>query len=74
MTQLTTPRLRGHPVQRGEFYRLKNPHRDPKDQRVYLVVSRQAFIDTSHSSVIAVPAYPSPTGFERKSPSARNLV
>ena len=53
-----TPRPRGHPVRRGEFYLLKNPPlRDPKDQRVYLLVSRQAFIETSYSSVIAIPVY-----------------
>ena len=44
-------------MQRGEFYRLKNPLRDPKDHRVYLVVSRQEFINTADSSVIAIPVY-----------------
>jgi len=40
-------------VRRGEFYRVENPHsRDPKRFRVFVVVSRQALIDSRLSTVI----------------------
>ena len=40
-------------MKRGDFYRV--PHatkKDPKEQRVYLVVSRQELIDTNFPTVI----------------------
>ena len=45
-------------MKRGELYRIeKPPEQDPKKFRVYLVVSRQPFIDTGYNSVICVPIY-----------------
>jgi len=45
-------------VNRGELYLVKKPgSRDPRKQRVFVVVSRQALIDSRFSSVICAPVY-----------------
>jgi len=45
-------------VRRGQLYLVRKPgSRDPKRQRVFVVVSRQALIDTRFSSVICAPVY-----------------
>jgi mRNA interferase MazF len=47
-------------VQRGELYRIKRPNTragDPREFRVFVVVSRQALIDSRFSSVICAPVF-----------------
>lgn len=45
-------------MKRGELYRVKHPTSDdPKRQRVFVVVSRPALIDSSFSTVICAPVY-----------------
>ncbi len=45
-------------MKRGELYLVKRPTvREPKRQRVFAVVSRQAVIDSSFSTVICAPVY-----------------
>jgi mRNA interferase MazF len=45
-------------VRRGELYLVKKQgSQDPKRQRVFVVVSRQALIDTRFSSLICAPVY-----------------
>jgi len=45
-------------VKHGELYLVKKPgSRDPRKQRVFVVVSRQAPIDSRFSSVICAPVY-----------------
>lgn len=45
-------------MKRGEFYRVEKPTKqDPKKSRVYVIVSRQQFIETGYSSVICAPVY-----------------
>jgi mRNA interferase MazF len=45
-------------LKRGELYRVyKGAKRDPKDYRVFVVVSRQALMRTTFSSVICAPVY-----------------
>jgi mRNA interferase MazF len=45
-------------VKRGELYLVANPSsRDPKRQRVFVVISRQALIDTRFQTVICAPVY-----------------
>ncbi|MCL2070182.1 MAG: type II toxin-antitoxin system PemK/MazF family toxin [Treponema sp.] len=45
-------------MKRGDFYRVRRATAlDPKDRRVYLVVSRQDFISTQFSTVICAPVY-----------------
>jgi mRNA interferase MazF len=45
-------------VRRGELYRVRHPSAaDPRRSRVFVVVSRQAVIDSRFSSVICAPVY-----------------
>lgn len=45
-------------MRRGEFYRVQHPSSlDPRRQRVFVVVSRQALIDSSFSTVVCAPVY-----------------
>ena len=45
-------------MKRGEFYRVRQASQsDPKVSRVYLIVSRQDFIEKPFSSVICAPVY-----------------
>jgi mRNA interferase MazF len=45
-------------MKRGDLYRVyRGLKDDPKKQRVYLVVSRQAVIDSAFSTVICAPVY-----------------
>lgn len=45
-------------MKRGEFYLVRKPgSRDPRKQRVFIVVSRQALIDSRFTSVICAPIY-----------------
>jgi mRNA interferase MazF len=45
-------------VTRGELFLVKKPaSRDPKRQRVYIVVSRQPLIASKFSTVICAPVY-----------------
>jgi mRNA interferase MazF len=45
-------------VKRGELYLVRKPgSRDPRKQRVFVVVSRQALIDSRFSAVICAPVY-----------------
>ena len=45
-------------MRRGDLYRVARPHaRDPKRYRVFVVVSRQAAIDSRFSTVICAPVY-----------------
>jgi mRNA interferase MazF len=50
-------------VTRGELYRVSNPSaRDPKRQRVFVVVSRQVLIDSRFSTIVCAPVYSSHHG------------
>jgi mRNA interferase MazF len=45
-------------MKRGELYRVfRGNKNDPKDFRVFLVVSRQTLIDSKFSTVICAPVY-----------------
>ena len=45
-------------MKRGDMYRVAHPSiRDPKKFRVFVVVSRQAVIDSRFSTVICAPVY-----------------
>jgi mRNA interferase MazF len=45
-------------VKRGELYLVRKPgSRDPKKQRVFVVVSRQALIDSRFSTLVCAPVY-----------------
>jgi len=45
-------------VRRGEFYRVRHPGGDdPRRSRVFLIVGRQAAIDSRFSTVVCAPVY-----------------
>lgn len=45
-------------MKRGELYRVAHPSsRDPRKQRVFVVVSRQVLVDSRFSTVICAPVY-----------------
>jgi mRNA interferase MazF len=56
-------------VRRGELYRVKRPSTsDPRTFRVFVVVSRQALIDTRYSTVICAPVYSDYEGLSTQAP------
>jgi len=44
-------------MRRGELYRVFHPSGDPKKARVFVVVSRNALLETRFSTVICAPVY-----------------
>ncbi len=44
-------------MKRGELYRLAHPSQDPKKFRVFVIVSRQALLDSRFSTVVCAPIY-----------------
>ncbi len=44
-------------MKRGELYRVFHPSGDPKKSRVFVVVSRNALLETRFSTVICAPVY-----------------
>ena len=56
-------------MKRGELYRVTRPSTDdPKRHRVFVIVSRQALIDTRFSTVICAPIYSSYDGLSTQVP------
>jgi mRNA interferase MazF len=49
-------------MRRGEFYRVYQPPNDTKQYRVFVIVSRQALIDTRFPTVICAPVNKNGTG------------
>jgi len=51
-------------MKRGDlFYVYRGAKSDPKDYRVFLIVSRQTLIDSSFSNVICAPVYTKYDGY-----------
>jgi mRNA interferase MazF len=44
-------------MKRGELYRVAKPGGDPKQFRTFVVVSRQALVDSRFSTVICAPVF-----------------
>ena len=55
-------------MRRGELYRIRRPPQDPKRSRVYVIVSRQALIDSRYSTVVCAPVYTSREGLATEVP------
>lgn len=49
-------------MRRGELYRVRKPGGDPRRTRVFVVVSRQALIDSRYGTVVCAPVYSSGEG------------
>ena len=46
-------------MKRGQLYRVPKPAGDPKDHRVFVIVSRQTLISSKFSTVICAPVFSS---------------
>lgn len=55
-------------MRRGELYRVKKPGGDPRDFRVFVIVSRQALIDSRFATVVCAPIYSSGEGLSTQVP------
>jgi mRNA interferase MazF len=44
-------------VRRGELYRVFRPGGDPKQYRIFAIVSRQALIDSRFSTIVCAPLF-----------------
>ncbi len=44
-------------MKRGDLFRVRHPAGDPKRSRVFVIVSRQALIDSRFSTVVCAPVY-----------------
>jgi mRNA interferase MazF len=49
-------------VRRGELYRVHKPGGDPKQYRVFVIVSRQVLADSRFSTLICAPVFSSGEG------------
>jgi mRNA interferase MazF len=49
-------------VKRGELYRVRHPSRDPRKSRVFVVVSRDALVESRFATVVCAPVYTSRRG------------
>ena len=58
---------------RGELYRVyKGSREDPRDYRVFVIVSRQALIDSKFSTVVCAPVFSSFDGLSSQVPVGAN--
>ena len=44
-------------MRRGELYRVRRPGADPKQSRVFVIVSRPALIESRFSTLVCAPVY-----------------
>lgn len=51
-------------MKRGELYRVRDPEGDPKPSRVFVVVSRDAFIRTSFPKVVCAQVHTARRGID----------
>jgi len=49
-------------MRRGDIYRVHKPEGDPRRYRSFVVVSRQALIDSAHATVICAPIFSNGSG------------
>lgn len=49
-------------MHRGDMYRVQKPRGDPRQSRVFVVVSREALLRTAFSTVVCAPVYTSGEG------------
>ena len=56
-------------MKRGELYLVRKPgSRDPRKQRVFVIVSRQALIESRFSSLVCAPVYSQHDGLSSQVP------
>ena len=56
-------------MKRGEFHLVRKPgSQDPRKQRVFIIVSRQALVDSRFSTLICAPVYSRHDGLSTQIP------
>jgi mRNA interferase MazF len=55
-------------MRRGDLFRVRKPAHDPKQLRVFVVVSRQSLIDSRFPSVICAPVFSNAEGLSTQVP------
>lgn len=55
-------------MKRGELYRVRRPSGDPKPVRVFVIVSRQALIDSNFSTLVCAPVFSARHGLTTQVP------
>lgn len=55
-------------MRRGELYRVRRPPGDPKPARTFVVVSRQAVIESNFSTLICAPVFSQRLGIPTQVP------
>jgi mRNA interferase MazF len=55
-------------VKRGEIYRVRRPTGDPKPARSFVIVSRQALVDSNYSTLICAPVFSERLGLSTQVP------
>lgn len=55
-------------MRRGQIYRVHHPNDDPKSARSYVLVSRQALIDSRFPNVICAPIFSTGQGLATQVP------
>jgi mRNA interferase MazF len=55
-------------MRRGDLYRVRSPRGDPRRSRVFVVVGRQAAIDSAFSTVICAPIFSAGLGIATQVP------
>jgi mRNA interferase MazF len=58
-------------VKRGFLYRVRRPPGDPKPARTFVVVSRQALIESNFSTVVCAPVFSERHGLPTQVPVGR---
>jgi mRNA interferase MazF len=49
-------------MRRGDIYRVHKPEGDPKRHRCFVVISRQALIDSAYATVVCAPVFTNGSG------------
>lgn len=55
-------------MKRADLYRVRRPPGDPKPARTFVVVSRQALIDSAYSTVVCAPVFSETHGLPTQVP------
>ncbi|MBY0564784.1 MAG: type II toxin-antitoxin system PemK/MazF family toxin [Hyphomonadaceae bacterium] len=55
-------------MKRGAIYRVRRPPGDPKPARCFVVVSRQALIDSEYATVVCAPVFTARHGLPSQVP------
>jgi mRNA interferase MazF len=58
-------------MKRGALYRVRRPPGDPKPARTFVVVSRQALLDSNYSTIVCAPVFSSRHGLPTQVPVGR---